>query len=167
MKTASQALQLGPQSQAFFDRAQAVMPYGVSSNYRFYAKTITPVVADAKGGHIYDFDGRRYIDYRLGWGPVILGHGHPFVNERVKEAIDHGVSFAATQKYEVSVAERIIDLCPGVEMVRLANTGSECTTPSVWHAATRGAISFLNLKAPIMAHTTPFFGQPLGHGSIR
>ena len=127
MKTASQALQLGPQSQAFFDRAQAVMPYGVSSNYRFYGKTITPVVADAKGGHIYDFDGRRYIDYRLGWGPVILGHGDPFVNERVKEAIDHGVTFAATQKYEVSVAERIIDLCPGVEMVRLANTGSECT----------------------------------------
>ena len=117
----------GKKSQAFFQRAMAAMPYGVSSNYRYYGDTTSPVVADAQGGHLIDFDGREFIDYRLGWGPILLGHADPFVNNRVKEAIDCGLSFAATQRYEVSVAERIIDLCPGVEMVRLANTGSECT----------------------------------------
>ncbi|MDX1522065.1 MAG: aminotransferase class III-fold pyridoxal phosphate-dependent enzyme, partial [Anaerolineae bacterium] len=118
---------LGQKSQAFYDRAKKVMPYGVSSNYRYYEEDEGVMVADAKGAYLYDFDGQRYIDYRLGWGPVILGHTDPLVSARVKEAIDHGVSFAGTQPYEVSVAERIIDLCPGVEMVRFANTGSECT----------------------------------------
>ncbi len=117
----------GTKSKEFFKRAMAVTPNGVSSNYRFYGEEETVVVADAKGGHIFDHDGNRYIDYRLGWGPVLIGHANEFVNQRVKEAIDHGVSFAGTQKYEVSVCERIIDLCPGVEMVRLANTGTECT----------------------------------------
>lgn len=107
------------------------MPNGVSSNFRYYGDRNTPVIASASGAHVYDFDGNRYIDYRLGWGPVIVGHANPFVNGRVKEAIDHGVSFAATQKYEVRVAERIVDLCPGVEMVRLANTGTECTMHAI------------------------------------
>lgn len=121
----------GRKSKAFFDRARAVTPHGVSSNYRYYSDDETFVVDDAKGGYIYDFDGKRFIDYRLGWGPVLIGHGNEFVNGRVKEAIDHGVSFAGTQKYEVSVCERIIDLCPGVEMVRLANTGTECTMHAI------------------------------------
>ncbi|MDM8518481.1 guanitoxin biosynthesis PLP-dependent transaminase GntE [Anaerolineales bacterium HSG6] len=119
--------QLGEKSLAFYERAKKVMPGGVSSNYRYYGEEETPVVERAKGGHIYDFDGKRYIDYRLGWGPIILGHAHDFVNERVTEAIQYGLSFAGTQKYEVSVAERMIDLCPGVEMVRFSNTGSEAT----------------------------------------
>lgn len=116
----------GPKSQAFFERAQKVIPYGVNSNFR-YAGDQTTLVADARDGYVYDFDGKKYIDYRLGYGPVILGHADPYVNERVKEAIDHGLTFAATQEYEVKVAERIVDMCPGVDMVRLANTGSECT----------------------------------------
>jgi glutamate-1-semialdehyde 2,1-aminomutase len=121
----------GIKTQAFFDHAMDVMPHGVSSNYRFYGKTSTPVVERGEGAYVYDLDGKRWIDYRLGWGPVLLGHADPFVNGRVKEAIDKGLSFAGTQPYEVSVAERIIDLCPGVEMVRLANTGSECTMHAI------------------------------------
>ncbi len=120
----------GQKSKAFFTRAMEVTPFGVSSNYRYYGED-TPVIADAKGGYLYDFDGNRFIDYRLGWGPVLVGHADEFVNDRVKEAIDHGVSFAGTQRYEVSVCERIIDLCPGVEMVRLANTGTECTMHAI------------------------------------
>jgi len=116
----------GQKSHEFFERAKKVIPYGVNSNFRFDGDS-TPVVADAKDGYVYDFDGKRYIDYRLGYGPVILGHNDPFVNGRVAEAIQHGVSFAATQEYEVKVAERIVEMVPGVEMVRLANTGSECT----------------------------------------
>jgi glutamate-1-semialdehyde 2,1-aminomutase len=121
----------GIKSKQFYSRAMEVMPNGVSSNYRFYSADETLVVAKAKGAHIYDFDGNRFVDYRLGWGPVIVGHGNEFVNNRVKEAIDDGVSFAATQKYEVSVCERIVDLCPGVEMVRLTNTGTEATMHAI------------------------------------
>lgn len=116
----------GQKSQAFFERAKKVIPYGVNSNFRYDGDN-TPLVADAHDGYVYDFDGKKYIDYRLGYGPVILGHNDPYVNTRVKEAIEHGISFAATQEYEVKVAERIVDMVPGVELVRLANTGSECT----------------------------------------
>ena len=122
---------LGPKSQEFYNRAKAVMPFGVSSNYRYYGEEEGVMVADAKGGYFYDFDGKCYIDYRLGWGPVIIGHADPFVNARVKEAIDHGITFAGTQAYEVSAAERIIALCPGVELVRFANTGAESTMHAI------------------------------------
>jgi len=117
----------GQKSHAFFERAKAVIPYGVNSNFRYWGDDNTPVIADARDGYVYDFDGNRYIDYRLGFGPIILGHADPFVTQRVIEAIQHGVTFAATQEYEVRVAERIVEMCPGVEMVRLANTGSEST----------------------------------------
>jgi glutamate-1-semialdehyde 2,1-aminomutase len=118
--------QHGPNSQAFFERAKKVIPYGVNSNFR-YSGDQTTLVADARDGYVYDFDGKKYIDYRLGYGPVILGHADPYVTKRVQQAIEHGISFAATQEYEVKVAERIVDMCPGVDMVRLSNTGSECT----------------------------------------
>ncbi|NKQ36024.1 MAG: glutamate-1-semialdehyde 2,1-aminomutase [Chloroflexi bacterium] len=121
----------GQKSHEFFERAQKVIPYGVSSNFRYGGDYDTLVVAEAKDGYVYDFDGKRYIDYRLGWGPIILGHADPYVNERVKLAIDQGITFAATQEYEVRVAERIIEMVPGAEMVRLANTGSECTMHAI------------------------------------
>ncbi len=122
--------QHGQKSQAFFERAKKVIPYGVNSNFR-YSGDQTTLVADAQDGYVYDFDGKKYIDYRLGYGPVILGHSDPYVTERVKQAIGHGISFAATQEYEVKVAERIVAMCPGVEMVRLSNTGSECTMHAI------------------------------------
>ncbi|HJO34207.1 MAG TPA: hypothetical protein QGI62_08810, partial [Anaerolineales bacterium] len=81
----------GAKSHAFFNRALDVIPYGVSSNFRYSGDHDTLVVAEAREGCLFDFDGKRFIDYRLGWGPVILGHTDPFVNGRVKEAIDHGV----------------------------------------------------------------------------
>ncbi len=121
----------GEKSHEFFERALKVIPYGVSSNFRYSGDHDTLVVAHAKDGYVYDFDGKRYIDYRLGWGPIILGHADPYVNGRVKEAVDKGISFAATQEYEVSVAERIVAMNPGVDMVRLANTGSECTMHAI------------------------------------
>jgi glutamate-1-semialdehyde 2,1-aminomutase len=117
----------GPKSHEFFERAMKVIPYGVNSNFRYYDEYNSVVVADARDGYVFDFDGNQYIDYRLGFGPIILGHADPFVNGRVKEAIDHGISFAATQEYEVKVAERIIQMVPGIDKVRLTNTGSECT----------------------------------------
>ena len=111
----------------FHERARQVLPFGVSSNFRYWGEGENIGVARAKGTYFWDFDGNRYIDYRLGYGPVILGHGHPTVVERVAEAIKQGTVFALTQELEVQVAERIVALCPGVDQVRFANSGTEAT----------------------------------------
>jgi len=112
---------------AFQKRAEKVMPFGVTSNFRYYGEGENVGVARAQGTYIWDFDGNRYIDYRLGYGPVILGHGHPAVAQRVAEAITSGTVFALTHELEVKVAERIVAMCPGVDMVRYANSGTEAT----------------------------------------
>ncbi len=114
-------------NQELRDRAAKVMPLGVASNFRYWGPTANPVIVRGEGCYVWDADGNRYIDYRLGFGPVILGHGHPLVCERVAQAIRHGTSFAALTELEVRVAERITAMCPGVEMVRLANSGAEAT----------------------------------------
>ena len=111
----------------FFEHARQVMPFGVSSNFRWWGEGDDVGIARGEGTYIWDFDGNRYIDYRLGFGPVILGHGYPAVVERVAEAIKGGTLFAFTHELEVKVADRIVHLCPGVDMVRFANSGSEAT----------------------------------------
>ena len=112
---------------AFHERAKQVMPFGVSSNFRYFGEGGDIGVARAEGAYIWDMNGKRYIDYRVGYGPVILGHGHPAVAKRVAEAIQHGTVFALTQEVEVEAAERIVQMCPGVDMVRFANSGTEAT----------------------------------------
>jgi glutamate-1-semialdehyde 2,1-aminomutase len=112
---------------AFFERASQVLPFGVSSNFRYWGKGENIGIARAKGTYIWDFDDNRYIDYRLGYGPVILGHGHAAVVERVAEAIRHGTVFALSHELEAKVAEQIVHMCPGVDKVRYANSGSEAT----------------------------------------
>jgi glutamate-1-semialdehyde 2,1-aminomutase len=114
-------------TQALRDRALKVMPLGVSSNFRYWGPTDSPVVARAEGCHVWDADGNRFIDYRLGFGPVILGHAHPTVCDRVNEVIRRGTIFAALTELETQVAERIIRMCPGVELIRYANSGTEAT----------------------------------------
>jgi glutamate-1-semialdehyde 2,1-aminomutase len=114
-------------TQALRDRALQVMPLGVSSNFRYWGPTESPVVAHAEGCHYWDLDGNRYIDYRLGFGPIILGHAHPVVSERVAEALRKGTIFAALTELETKVAERITRMCPGVDLVRFANSGTEAT----------------------------------------
>jgi glutamate-1-semialdehyde 2,1-aminomutase len=112
---------------AFFEHARQVMPFGVTSNFRWWGEGDDIAVARGEGAYIWDMDGNRYIDYRLGFGPVILGHGHPAVVERVSEAIKRGTIFAFTHELEVKVADRIVQMCPGVDTVRFANSGSEAT----------------------------------------
>jgi glutamate-1-semialdehyde 2,1-aminomutase len=115
------------QTQAMFQRAKAVMPWGVSSNFRYWGETETPVITRGQGAYIWDADGNRYIDYRLGFGPIILGHADPRVNQSVMEAIANSTLFAHTQPLEIEVAERMTRMCPGVDKVRYANSGTEAT----------------------------------------
>jgi glutamate-1-semialdehyde 2,1-aminomutase len=112
---------------AFFERARQVLPFGVSSNFRYWGEGEDIGVARGEGPYIWDFDGNRYIDYRLGFGPVILGHGHPVVVDRVAEAIKSGTVYAFTHELEVKIAERVAAMCPGVDQVRFANSGTEAT----------------------------------------
>ncbi len=116
----------GPETRRAFRRAKAVIPHGVNSNFRYWGDDDTLVIARGQGAYIWDLDGRRYIDYRLGFGPVILGHAHPQVDARVHEAMRGGVTFAWTTPWEIEAAERIVRLT-GVDKVRLTNTGTEAT----------------------------------------
>ncbi|MGD2205491.1 MAG: guanitoxin biosynthesis PLP-dependent transaminase GntE [Anaerolineae bacterium] len=118
-------------SQTIRDRAMRVMPLGVSSNFRYWGPTETPAVARGEGCYFWDPDGNRYIDYRLGFGPIILGHAHPAVCDRVEESIRQGTIFAAITELETQLAERIVRMCPGVELVRFANSGTEATMHAV------------------------------------
>jgi glutamate-1-semialdehyde 2,1-aminomutase len=111
-------------TRALFERAKQFIPYGVNSNFRYWGDEDTLIVTRGEGAHIWDADGNRYIDYRLAFGPIILGHAHPSVVERVTEAIRGGTLFAWTTPLEIQVAERIIRLT-GVDKVRLSNTGTE------------------------------------------
>jgi glutamate-1-semialdehyde 2,1-aminomutase len=108
-------------------RALKSIPLGVNSNFRYWGEGITPYVANAKGAYLWDVDGNRYIDYRLAFGPIILGHAYDEVNAKVHEEIDKAVLCAMTNELELDVAEMIIEMCPCVEMVRLACSGTEAT----------------------------------------
>jgi glutamate-1-semialdehyde 2,1-aminomutase len=74
------------------------MPLGVNSNFRYWGEGITPYVARAKGAYLWDVDGTRYIDYRLAFGPIILGHAYDEINAKVHEEIDKSVLCAMTSE---------------------------------------------------------------------
>jgi glutamate-1-semialdehyde 2,1-aminomutase len=114
-------------SQALWQRSAKVMPLGVNSNFRYWGDDQTPFVSKAQGAYLWDVDGNRFIDYRLAFGPIILGHAYPEVNAAVHAAIDNGTLFAMTGESEVRVAEKMVAMCPSLELVRLANSGTEAT----------------------------------------
>jgi glutamate-1-semialdehyde 2,1-aminomutase len=116
-----------PKSQIMQERAFKSIPLGVNSNFRYWGDGITPYVARAKGAYLWDVDGNRYIDYRLAFGPIILGHSYDEVNAMVHKEIDQSVLCAMTSELELDVAEMMIEMCPCVEMVRLACSGTEAT----------------------------------------
>jgi glutamate-1-semialdehyde 2,1-aminomutase len=121
----------GPNTQALQKRSQKVIPLGVNSNFRFWGDGITPYVDKAKGAYLWDVDGKRYIDYRLAFGPIILGHGFDEVDSKVIEEVKNGVLFAMTGELEIEVIEMMIELCPALEMVRLACSGTEATMHAI------------------------------------
>ena len=121
----------GSQTQALQKRAQSIMPLGVNSNFRFWGDGITPYVERAKGAHLWDVDGKKYIDYRMAFGPIILGHSYDEVDRLVIEEIRKGILFAMTGELEVAVAEMIAEMAPAVDMVRLACSGTEATMHAI------------------------------------
>ena len=112
-------------------RATKVMPLGVSSNVRYWGEGKTIYADRAKGAYIWDLDGNRYIDYRLAFGPVILGYAYDEVDEKVIQAIREGVSIGFTRETEISAAEKVTAMCRGVELVRFVNSGTEATMHAI------------------------------------
>lgn len=121
----------GPKTHALQKRAQEIIPLGVNSNFRFWGDGITPYVQRAKGAYLWDVDGRKYIDYRMAFGPIILGHSYEDVDNKVIEEIQNGVLFAMTGELEVAVAEMIVEMSPAIEMVRFACSGTESTMHAI------------------------------------
>lgn len=121
----------GPNSQSLQQRARKVIPLGVNSNFRYWGEGITPYVERGKGAYLWDVDGKRYIDYRMAFGPIILGHAYDEVDVQVVEELKKGSLFAMTGELEVALVELIVDLCPAVEMVRLACSGTEATMHAI------------------------------------
>jgi len=94
-------MESGQKTREMFQRAQQCMPFGVTSNYRYWGDNKSLVLKEGKGAYVWDHDDQRYLDYRLGLGPVILGHAYAAVVERVTEALTMGNVFAMTHKYEI------------------------------------------------------------------
>jgi glutamate-1-semialdehyde 2,1-aminomutase len=88
-------------------------------------------VSKAKGSHIWDVDGNEYVDYKLGYGPVILGHAHPAVLKRVHEYDQKGISYGFDNALEVAVAEKIKSLVPSAERIRFFVSGTEATMHAI------------------------------------
>ncbi|HMV17294.1 MAG TPA: glutamate-1-semialdehyde 2,1-aminomutase [Zoogloea sp.] len=120
-------------NEALFARAQRTIPGGVNSPVRaFRSVGGTPrFLQRAQGARVWDADGKEYLDYVGSWGPAILGHADPVVVEAVRAAALDGLSFGAPTEREIEMAERLCELLPSLEMVRLVSSGTEATMSAI------------------------------------
>ncbi len=112
-------------SNAHFKRAVERLPLGVASNFRYWGEERTIYVKHGRGGRITDIDDNVYVDYRLGYGPAILGYADPRVDEAARAGMEIGGVFALATERELAVAERIAKMVPAAELVRFSNSGTE------------------------------------------
>ncbi len=120
-------------SETLFEQAQKTIPGGVNSPVRAF-KSVggTPIFIDhAEGAYLYDVDGKRYIDYVGSWGPMIAGHANPEVLTAVKQAADKGLSYGAPTEIEITISQKICELMPSIEMVRMVSSGTEATMSAI------------------------------------
>lgn len=116
-----------------FTKAQQFIPGGVNSPVRaFKGVGGEPLfIATAKGPHMYDVNGKSYIDYIGSWGPMIAGHSNEHVLAAVHAAVDRGLSFGAPAEAEVTLAEQICQMIPSIDLVRMVNSGTEATMSAI------------------------------------
>jgi len=116
-----------------FQRAQLRIPAGVNSPVRAFRAVggAPPFFERAHGAHLWDADGKRYIDYLGSWGPMVAGHTHPAVVEAVQSAASRALSFGAPTEAEVEMAEMLCRLVPSMEMLRLVSSGTEATMTAI------------------------------------
>src|SRR6202167_5025882 len=112
-------------SNAHFKRAVTRLPLGVASNFRYWGEDRTIYVKSGRGARIVDLDDNSYVDYRLGYGPAILGYADPRVDEAAREGMQIGGVFALSTEREFEVAERIAKMVPAAALVRFSHSGTE------------------------------------------
>jgi len=155
-------------SKELFQRAQMFIPGGVNSPVRAF-KSVggTPVFfRKAKGSILEDVEGKEYIDYIGSWGPMILGHCHPPVLEALKNAADHSTSFGGPTALETDIAELICEMMPGVEKVRMVNSGTEACMSAIRVArAYTNREKFIKFEGCYHGHSDAFLIKA-GSGAI-
>ncbi len=124
---------MSTKNEQLFAQARKHIPGGVNSPVRAFAGVGgTPVfIHRAAGSKMFDTEDNAYIDYVGSWGPMILGHSHPKVIEAVKKAADDGLSFGAPTPFETTVADKICEIVPSVEMIRMTSSGTEATMSAI------------------------------------
>ena len=120
-------------NETLFNRAKAIIPGGVNSPVRAFGSVggVPRFIKKAQGAYVWDENGTRYTDYVGSWGPAIVGHAHPEVIEAVREAALGGLSFGAPTEAEIVIAEKIAELVPSVEQLRLVSSGTEATMSAI------------------------------------
>ncbi len=120
-------------NQNLFQRAVKLIPGGVNSPVRAFAGVGgTPVfIKSAHGAYVVDANEQKYIDYVGSWGPMIVGHAHPDVVAAVKQRLELGLSFGAPTEVEIELAEKICEIMPSIESVRMVSSGTEATMSAI------------------------------------
>lgn len=120
-------------SQQLFDEAKDIIPGGVNSPVRaFNGVGGTPLfIKKAEGAYIYDAEDKRYVDYVGSWGPMILGHNHPAILNAVIETAQNGLSFGAPTALEITMAEKVREIVPSMEKLRMVSSGTEATMSAI------------------------------------
>lgn len=116
-------------SKKLFDHASQLIPGGVNSPVRAFGAVggTPPFIKRAKGAHLWDEDGNKYLDVVGSWGPMILGHAHSAVLESIRKTVESGTSFGAPTEREITLAELVLERYPTCERLRFVNSGTEAT----------------------------------------
>ncbi|MGH2539767.1 MAG: glutamate-1-semialdehyde 2,1-aminomutase, partial [Actinomycetota bacterium] len=158
---------MSSRSEELFDRALAVIPGGVDSPVRaFGAVGGTPVFIDrGEGACVIDVDGNRYVDLVQSWGALLFGHARKEIVEAATAAAAKGTSFGAPTRGEVELAERIVEAVPGVERVRLVNSGTEAAMSAIRLArAATGRDLIVKFEGCYHGHSDSLLARGAGSG---
>ncbi len=120
-----------PTSAELFRAARRVIPGGVTSAVRSGALPHPLYLERGAGAYVWDADGNRYVDYALGYGPLLLGHAPPVVGDALRRQLELGTTFGSQSRLEIEVAELILDLVPGAEQVIFSTTGTEAVASAL------------------------------------
>jgi len=147
------------ESEILMKRAQGLFPGGVNSPVRAFRAVggVPRYIASAKGAVLIDEDGNELLDYVLGWGPLLLGHGHPAVVEAVTKQAKEGLLFGANARLEIELGERVLRFVPAAERIRFVSTGTEATMSALRVArAATGRSAYVKLDGCYHGHADPF-----------
>lgn len=153
---------MSQRSSELFERAQQLIPGGVNSPVRACLGVDSEplFIARAAGSRLHTVDGETFIDFVESWGPMLLGHTHPEVTAAVHAAVDRGTSYGAPCEDEVVLAAKVVDARPGVDMVRMVNSGTEATMSALRLArGYTGRTKLVKFVGCYHGHADPFLAS--------